>query len=87
MARPVALVWRLAARLAGVPAPSLGWRVHGRPRFDNQIATLELDGRAARLRVERVAGGSDQAPRLAVLLDQELAAGASGAPGPGSGRA
>ena len=77
MARPVAWAWRLIALLAGVPAPSLGWRVLAGPRFDNQVATLELDGRAARLRIERVAGGSDQEPGLAVLLDRELTAGGS----------
>jgi hypothetical protein len=77
MARPVAWAWRLVAMLAGVPAPSLGWRVLAGPRFDNQVATLELDGRTVRLRIERVAGGSDQEPGLAVLLDRELTAGGS----------
>jgi len=53
MARPVAWAWRAIARLAGVPAPSVRWRVVRGPRFENQVATLELDGRAARVRIER----------------------------------
>jgi len=73
MRRPVAWAWRLLARLAGAPAPPLGWRVLAGPRFDNQVGTLELDGRAARVRIERVAGGSDDAPGLAVLIDRRLA--------------
>jgi hypothetical protein len=74
MARPVAWAWRLLARLAGASAPMLGWRVLAGPRFDPQVATIELDGRAARVRIERVAGGTDEEPGLAVLLDRELTA-------------
>jgi hypothetical protein len=80
----VAWAWRLLAGLAGAPAPSLRWRVLDGPCFDNQVATLELDGRAARLRIERVSGGSDDAPGLAVLLDRDLAGGGPGPGGPGS---
>ncbi len=42
------------ARTAGVRAPELDWRlVHGEPWFGNQVATLELDGRRASLRIDR----------------------------------
>jgi hypothetical protein len=45
---------RLLARSAGVPAPPVRWRFQdGDPRFDNQIGTLELEGRAALARLER----------------------------------
>jgi PhoD-like phosphatase len=84
MLRPVAWAWRVLARLAGAAAPPLRWRVLAGPCFDNQVATLDLDGRAARLRVERVAGGSDDAPGLAVLLDRDLAGSAPVEPGLGS---
>jgi hypothetical protein len=84
MIRPVAWAWRLLASLAGAPPPSLRWRVLDGPCFDNQVATLELDGRAARLRIERVSGGSDDAPGLAVLLDRDLAGDAPHPGGPGS---
>jgi hypothetical protein len=84
MLRPVAWTWRLLAGLAGAAAPSLRWRVLAGPRFDNQVATLDLDGRAARVRIERVVGGGDAAPGLAVLLDHQLAGGAAEPGGRGS---
>jgi hypothetical protein len=74
MTRPVTWAWRLIARLAGAAAPVVGWRVLDGPRFDNQVATLELDGRAARVRIERVAGDDDR-PGLEVMIDRELAGG------------
>jgi len=53
--RVVASASRLLARSAGLPAPSLEWRMVQGPYFDNQIATLELRGRRAYLRLERPA--------------------------------
>ena len=41
------------ARSAGVPDPEIGWRLVQPPTFDNQFATIELEGRKARLRIER----------------------------------
>lgn len=38
---------RLLARLAGVPAPPIRWRIKARPDFANSIATLHIHGRAA----------------------------------------
>jgi PhoD-like phosphatase len=45
---------RALARAAGVPDPPVRWRFQdGDPRFDNQVATLEIDGRRARMVLER----------------------------------
>jgi hypothetical protein len=45
---------RLLARAARVPRPAIRWRFQdGDPRFDNQVGTLELDGRRALGRLER----------------------------------
>jgi hypothetical protein len=41
---------RLVARLAGVPAAPLRWRLKARPDFANSIATLHIDDRAASVR-------------------------------------
>jgi hypothetical protein len=42
------------ARLAGVEDPSVRWRyAHDEPWFDNQVATLELDDRRARVVLEK----------------------------------
>jgi hypothetical protein len=41
------------ARAAGAPDPGCGWRLLAGPHFDNQVATLTLDGRHAEIRLER----------------------------------
>jgi len=38
---------RLLARLAGVPAPPVRWRIKARPDFANSIATIHINGGAA----------------------------------------
>ena len=44
----------MLARSAGVPPPPCaGGSSHGDPRFNNQVGTLELDGRRALARLER----------------------------------
>ena len=48
---------RLLARSAGVPDPDLRWRMIDGPFFDNQVATLELHERKARLTLERTTPG------------------------------
>jgi hypothetical protein len=48
------VIGRLLARAAGVPPPPVRWRFQpGDPRFDNQVGTLELDGRRMLARLER----------------------------------
>jgi hypothetical protein len=45
---------RALARSAGVPPPPARWRFEpDDPRFDNQVGTIELDGRRALARLER----------------------------------
>ncbi len=51
--RAVAWVVSLLPRLARVPAPALRWRMQHGPFFENEVATLELDGRDALIRLER----------------------------------
>ena len=52
--RPGIALGRALARAAGVPDPPVRWRFQeGDPRFDNQVATLEIDGRRARMVLER----------------------------------
>ena len=53
----------LLPRLARVPAPTIGWQMRHGPFFDNEVATLELDGRDALIRLER-------APRRALRLER-----------------
>ena len=48
---------RAGARRRASSAPSVRWRyAHEEPWFDNQVATLELDGRHARVVLEKTIG-------------------------------
>ncbi|HEX7298566.1 MAG TPA: alkaline phosphatase D family protein [Solirubrobacteraceae bacterium] len=64
---------RLLARAAGVEDEPLTWRVTDGPWFDNQVATLDLDGRRATFRLERAIGAADGTPRLEQLASRPLA--------------
>jgi len=62
--RPAELLGRLVCRLAGVPPLPLSWdRVAG-PFFGNQLATLTIDGRSARLAFECAAPVNEQTARM-----------------------
>ncbi|HWM11836.1 MAG TPA: alkaline phosphatase D family protein [Solirubrobacteraceae bacterium] len=69
------VIGRLLARAAGVPAPPVRWRFQpGDPRFDNQVGTLELDGRNALARLERAvpSGRGHEHPALEVADEYSL---------------
>jgi hypothetical protein len=70
--RRLAAVARWLARRAGVPDPPLSWEVTDGPYFDNQVATLEIEGRSVRLRVERTTDGGWRRPRLTTSLERSL---------------
>ena len=73
---PARVLMRGLARLAGVEDPSVRWRyVHDDPWFDNQVATLELDGRSARVVLEKTVVPEDPehpALRLERVFEREL---------------
>jgi hypothetical protein len=52
-ARGTAAISAILPRSARVPKPPLRWRLRHGPFFDNEVATLELTGRDAALRLER----------------------------------
>jgi hypothetical protein len=68
-------IGRLLSRAAGVPSPPVRWRFQdGDPRYDNQVGTLELDGRRALARLERALPGEDhERPTLHVADEHSLA--------------
>jgi hypothetical protein len=70
--RPSGRVANALARSAGVPDPELGWRLVQRPTFDNQFATLELDGRSALLRIERTERGHPDGHSIETSLERRL---------------
>ncbi|WP_354701558.1 hypothetical protein DSM112329_01877 [Paraconexibacter sp. AEG42_29] len=65
-------VARGLARAAGVREPPVRWRLPETPTFDNQIATLSLSGRSARLRIEKTQAHEWREPRLHVSLDRVI---------------
>src|SRR5918995_1958956 len=71
MSRPGGTIARGLARAAGVDDPGIRWRGGEGPDFDNQVATLTLDGRAASIRLERAVSGPDR-PRLERLFERRL---------------
>jgi hypothetical protein len=70
--KPAVLFARALARAAGVPRPEIRWRLAQRPTFDNQFATLELQGSSATLRIERIVPGDWKRPRIETSLEQML---------------
>ena len=70
----VATVGRLLARLAGAKPPGIGWRLtHDGPFFENQVATLDLDGRRAAIIFEKAVLGPSKEPGLEELYRHPLA--------------
>ena len=74
MSRGFELFTRTLARLAGVRDAEIGWRMNGDgPWFDNQVATLEIDGRAITMRLEKAVPVDEDEARLECVLEQPLA--------------
>jgi hypothetical protein len=73
MSRGFEMVARALARLAGVRDPGIGWRHAGDgPWFDNQVATLVIDGRDISMRLEKAVPVDEQSARLECVLEQPL---------------
>jgi hypothetical protein len=74
MSRPLALVARALAASAGVADPPVRWRMVGDgPWFDNQVATLRVDGREIDLRLDKAVPVDATTARLERVLDRKLA--------------
>ncbi|MBM7460698.1 alkaline phosphatase D family protein [Rhodococcus coprophilus] len=65
--------------VAPVPRSPVEWDRIAGPTFGNQIATLRLDGRAARVSVERTTGSGASAPHFEVVADLVLSPGGANA--------
>jgi hypothetical protein len=73
LSRPAHAITRLLARAAGVPDPGMRWRFAEGPYFDNQLASLELDGRRATARLEKTVPGEHHERRLERVFEHRLA--------------
>ncbi len=65
-------IGHLLARSAGVPLSRLRWEFVEPPTFDNQIGTVEIDGRSAKLMIERTSPDDWQEPGLQLSLDHDV---------------
>jgi hypothetical protein len=66
-------IGRALARSAGVGKPEIGWRILEGPFYDNQVATLALDGRRASMKLERTTGDPNLDKRqLVTSFDRTL---------------
>jgi hypothetical protein len=66
-------ITRVLARSAGVKLPEVEWRLEQQPTFDNQFATLEIDGDSVDLRIQRIVPGDWRRPRIETSLERRLA--------------
>ncbi|MEU7150854.1 alkaline phosphatase D family protein [Streptomyces sp. NPDC045470] len=61
------------ARHARLERPSIGWRRTGGPWFGNQLMTLALNGRTARLRLDQAQREQGGGARLVCAWDEQVA--------------
>ena len=74
MSRAFERVTRALAGVAGVRDPGIGWRMVGDgPWFDNQVATLEIDGRRIQMRLDKSVPVDERHARLECVLERRLA--------------
>jgi hypothetical protein len=75
MTRPAHAIGRMLAKAAGVPDPSIHWRLVGDgPYFDNMVATLLIEGRDMRMLLDKAVPGEDPTrPRMERVMEEQLA--------------
>ena len=71
--KPLYLVAKLLARSAGAADPGIRWRTVDGPFFDNQVASLHIDRRAASLRLDKTVPGEDEEKALEKSFSRRLA--------------
>jgi hypothetical protein len=70
--RPFIAAMRGLAGWAGVSDPGLRWRLAEGPYFDNQVATLRLDGRRATMQLDKTVPGEEEERRLDCVFERRL---------------
>ena len=71
--RPAEVLARGLAKLAGAPDPGIRWRPLEGPYFDNQVATLRLDGREAWVRLDKTVRGEKDESSLEKTFERRVA--------------
>jgi hypothetical protein len=70
--RPFTVAAALLARAARADDPGIRWRTLEGPHFDNQVATLEIEGRNALLRLDKTVPGEDGKEALEESFSRRL---------------
>ncbi len=70
--RPFTQVAAALAKLAGAEDPGIRWRLLDGPCFDNQVATLHLDGRRASMRLNKTIPGDRDQQSLETSFERQL---------------
>ena len=60
-------------RAAGAADPGIRWRLTDGPYFDNQVATIRLDGREARIKLDKTEEGEEGRRQLECVFERRLA--------------
>ena len=71
--RPFTQVAAALARAAGAEDPGIRWALRDGPFFDNQVATLRLDGRTATMRLDKTIPGDRDQQSLETSFERRLA--------------
>jgi PhoD-like phosphatase len=71
--RPFTAAMHALARGAGATEPGLDWQLRDGPYFDNQVATIRLDGREARIKLDKTVEGEEGRRRLESVFERRLA--------------
>jgi hypothetical protein len=67
------LAGRLLSRSASIEEEKIGWRLtYGEPWFENHVATLQLDGKRARITFEEAVTGDSGEPGLQKIYEHRL---------------
>jgi hypothetical protein len=71
--RPFIAAMRALAGAAGAADPGMRWRLAAGPYFDNQVATLRLDGRGAQMKLDKTIPGDDEERHLDCVFEHRIA--------------
>jgi hypothetical protein len=71
--RPFTAAMRALGRSAGAASPDIGWRLTDGPFFDNQVATIRLDGREATMKLDKTKEGEEGRRELSCVFERRLA--------------
>ena len=64
--------FRLLAKAAGAPDPGIRWRFEEGPYYDNQVASLRIEGRRCDMRLDKTIEAEEGERRLERVFDRRL---------------